>query len=81
MSIKDNILNSISNFLGKPQAQPQQQEQPQTQPTDNEEKEVIVAGDAGVFNGEGEPIMSATPPKPQPKEFLINGNIKKANEK
>ena len=79
MSIKDNILNSISNFLGKPQ--PPQQEQPQMQPTDNEEKEVIVAGDAGVFNGEGESIMSATPPKPQPKEFLINGNIKKANEK
>jgi hypothetical protein len=79
MSIKDNILNSISNFLGKPETQ--QQEQPQTQPTNNEEKEVIVAGDAGVFNGEGEPIMSATPPKPQPKEFLINGNIKKANEK
>lgn len=78
MSIKDNILNSISNFLGKPEMQ--QQEQPQIQPTNNEEKEVIVAGDAGVFNGEGEPIMSATPPKPQPKEFLINGNIKKANE-
>lgn len=42
-------------------------------------EETLLSNDDYNFSNEG--YIAATEPKPQPKEFLINGNIKKANEK
>lgn len=74
MSIKDKILDAINSLLSFPNEVPKELKE------DNEEQEqeeTLLSNDDYNFSNEG--YIAATEPKPQPKEFLINGSIKRGD--
>lgn len=72
MSIKDKILDAINSLLSLPNEVPKELKE------DNEEQEeTLLSNDDYNFSSEG--YIAATEPKPQPKDFLINGSIKRGD--
>lgn len=74
MSIKDKFLDAINSLLSFLNEVPKELKE------DNEEQEqeeTLLSNDDYNFSNEG--YIAATEPKPQPKEFLINGSIKRGD--
>lgn len=78
MSIKDKILDAINSLLSFPNEVPKElKEDNEEQEQEQEQEETLLSNDDYNFSNEG--YIAATEPKPQPKEFLINGSIKRGD--
>lgn len=74
MSIKDKILDAINSLLSFPNEVPKELKEDNEE---HEQEETLLSNDDYNFSNEG--YITATEPKPQPKEFLINGSIKRGD--
>lgn len=74
MSIKDKILDAINSLFSFPNEVPKELKE---DIEEQEQEETLLSNDDYNFSNEG--YIAATEPKPQPKEFLINGSIKRGD--
>lgn len=74
MSLKDKILDAINSLLSFPNEVPKELKEDSEE---QEQEETLLSNDDYNFSNEG--YIAATEPKPQPKEFLINGSIKRGD--